>query len=330
MPITQIQFENFKALREATLILGRFALLVGPNGSGKSTALEALRLASQILGHGEQVSLSDARRLKSVGASAAPKLSVQIERDAAGRSNFEIAWSLDTGFTIDVHPGVRAIFARMREYSFDAGVMLQPAELDHRRELSKEGLGLAVVLDQIRDGYPERFEALNLEWSRWLPEYDRILFDSPGPGQRSIKLRTKQGQHAIPAGELSQGTILALGFLTLAYLPSVPTLISVEEPDRGIHPRLLRHIQDALYRLAYPENFGEERKPIQVVATTQSPYFLDLFRDHPEEVVIAQKTGLDATFERLSDRPDIDEILDSASLGDIWYSGVLGGVPVAP
>jgi predicted ATPase len=330
MPITQIQFENFKALRNATLNLGRFTLLVGPNGSGKSTALEALRLASQVFGSDAQVSPSDARRLKSVGASGAPKLGLQLERADAGRNNFEIAWKFDTAFHLDVNPVARALFAGMREYAFDARAMLQPARLEPGLELSKEGQGLAVVLDQLRDAYPERFEALNLEWSRWLPEYDRILFDTPGSGQRSIKLRTKEGEHHISAGELSQGTILALGFLTLAYLPSVPTLISVEEPDRGIHPRLLRHIQDALYRLAYPENFGEGRKAVQVVATTQSPYFLDLFRDHPEEVVIAQKTGLDATFERLSDRPDIDEILDSASLGDIWYSGVLGGVPVAP
>ena len=33
---------------------------------------------------------------------------------------------------------------------------------------------------------------------------------------------------------------------------------------------------------------GEKRPPIQVIATTHSPYLLDLYRDHPEEVVLAQ------------------------------------------
>ena len=64
-----------------------------------------------------------------------------------------------------------------------------------------------------------------------------------------------------------------------------------------------------------------------MIATTHSPYMVDLFRDHPEEIVIANKTGSEATFERLSDRPYLDEILGECSLGDAWYSGVLGGVP---
>ena len=84
---------------------------------------------------------------------------------------------------------------------------------------------------------------------------------------------------------------------------------------------------DALYRLAYPEGSGEKREPVQVIATTHNPYFLDLFREHPEEIVIAEKVGLEAKFSRLSDRKDLEEILADAPLSEVWYSGVLGGVP---
>lgn len=42
--ITSIHFKNFKALRDTTLKLGRFTLIVGPNGSGKSTAMQAIRV----------------------------------------------------------------------------------------------------------------------------------------------------------------------------------------------------------------------------------------------------------------------------------------------
>ncbi len=115
--------------------------------------------------------------------------------------------------------------------------------------------------------------------------------------------------------------------LTISYLPSPPPIVGIEEPDRGIHPRLLRDIRDALYRLAYPEDFGEKREPVQVIATTHSPYMLELFRDHPEEIVIAEKVGNEARFHRLADRPDIEEILQDTSLGEAWYSGILGGVP---
>ncbi len=101
----------------------------------------------------------------------------------------------------------------------------------------------------------------------------------------------------------------------------------LEEPDHGLHPRLLRDVRDALYRLAYPEGSQEKREPVQVIATTHNPYFLDLFREHPDEIVIAEKVGLEAKFSRLSDRTDLEEILGDAPLSEVWYSGVLGGVP---
>ena len=122
--------------------------------------------------------------------------------------------------------------------------------------------------------------------------------------------------------------MLALAFLTVAYLPQPPAIICFEEPEHGIHPRLLRNVQEAMYRLAYPESFGESRDSVQVIATTHSPFLLDLFRDHPEEVVIAERTAEGSTFRRLTDMPEADEIFKGQALGDLWFSGIFGGVPV--
>src|SRR5581483_1447783 len=44
--IESIRFKNFKVLRDTTLPLGRFTLIVGPNGSGKSTVFQALQAAN--------------------------------------------------------------------------------------------------------------------------------------------------------------------------------------------------------------------------------------------------------------------------------------------
>ena len=126
--------------------------------------------------------------------------------------------------------------------------------------------------------------------------------------------------------ELSQGTLYLLGLLALAFDPRPPRVLCIEEIDRGIHPRMLREVRDVLYRLAYPAA-GSGRAPVQVLTTSHSPYFIDLFREHPEEVIISQKAGRAARFERLSDRPDLPELLREGSLGDMWFSGILGGIP---
>lgn len=212
-------------------------------------------------------------------------------------------------------------------YALGSNNIAAPCKLEPGAKLKEDGSGLAAVLDQLRDDSPERFAMLNDELGRLVPEFDSIIFKTLQHGIRLFLLRQRHSQHTISSSDLSQGTLIALAILTLAYLPNPPSVVGLEEPDRGLHPRLLRDIRDALYRLSYPEKFGETRKPVQVIATTHSPFFLDLFRDHPEEIVIANKVGEEAKFERLSDRADINELLGDASLGDIWYSGILGGVP---
>lgn len=332
--IESIQFENFKALRDAKLSLGRFTLIVGPNGSGKSTALQALKTS-------HVPSSYQYEHLVHVSADAGPRHNplIRIAWDEPDKGfSTEALWLPDGRATLTHRPpGARMTpdiqnrlgnnLEKSRTYSLDANVIAQTVLLRKNMELGENGQALVGVLDRLRDLEPERFESLNDQLGRWIPEFDRVLFDTPSDGNRSMFLRTRSGHNRIAAGELSQGTLLALAMLTLAYLPDPAPFIGFEEPDRGIHPRLLRDVRDALYRLAYPENYGEDREPVQVVATTHSPYFVDLFKDHPEEVIIAEKTGQEAKFIRLVDLPNVDEILRDAHLGDTWYAGVLGGVP---
>jgi len=328
--IESIQFKNFKALKKTKLPLGQFTLIVGPNGSGKTTALQGIvSLWASPLSFDQ---------VRSVGVAQTQEVIVSASwREGEGVFDVTTRWAQHAGPS----NGIRAVtsgaagltqkvqerLSRIRFFSFDPNAIAQDVPLQPGVELQPNGQYLAVVLDRLRDQHPERFESLNEELHRWLPEFNRILFDTPSQGHRRLGLRTSEGGHRIGARELSQGTLIALALLTLAYLPEPPSVVCLEEPDHGLHPRLLRDVQDAMYRLAYPESSGEKRSAVQVIATTHNPYFLDLFREHPEEIVIAEKVGLEAKFSRLSDRTDLNEILGDAHLGDVWYSGVLGGVP---
>lgn len=335
--IEALEFKNYRVLKEARLPLGRFTLIVGPNGSGKSTALRAFEMVAHQGAFPSAGMLSadvrdDARAETEIIIHCGPPHSGVVARAIWSQghtptlvfrdaSDHELKAAQYSGWPL---------IKNARIYWFDAVAIAQPVRLQPNMELDCSGRNLAGVLDSIRDKHPERFEALNSELTRCMPEFDRILFDTPGEGTRSILLRTREGQRSIASADLSHGTLLALAILTLAHLPAPPPIICLEEPDSGIHPRLLREVRDALYRLCFPESFGEKRNPVQVIATTHSPYFLDLYREHPEEVVIAEKRGPYAYFERLADRPDINEILQDAHLGEVWYSGILGGVPSLP
>jgi predicted ATPase len=321
--ITQLKFHNFRILQDATLPLGRVTAIIGPNGSGKSTALEGIKLIASLQAPGVQNWLSVNLRGTQAG------VSIEItSSDPDGNAVFELHQQQHSpAFQAMIRDPIINVVRSARVFALDAVEIAKPCPLQKTLEVGLTGGNLPSVLTTLQDQFPERFEALNQELQRWMPEFDRILLDTVHPNHRAFMLRTVVGRHSVPANHLSQGNLIAVALLTLSHLPDPPSIIGLEEIDRGIHPRLLRDLQDAVNRLAYPEDCGDDRKAVQVVMTTHSPYLVDLFRDYPEDIVIAEKNGLTASFHRLVDMPHAEEILREAHLGDAWFSGVLGGVP---
>ena len=45
---------------------------------------------------------------------------------------------------------------------------------------------------------------------------------------------------------MSAGTLMALGLLTAVYQRSIPSLLTIEEPEEGIHPGAISVILDVL------------------------------------------------------------------------------------
>ena len=332
--IAGVHFQNFKALREASVRLEPFNLCLGPNGSGKTSLIQALLRLRTLAA--QPVAAGAARKTPRPGGAliefrfhppcadirvrlmcvAEPHLCDQLVVDHPPGPDGEAQWE-----------ALRGRLLTIRGYLFDHEAMAVPADSARGAELSANAGNLAAVLAARRAGAPEAMARLEEEFHRIMPEFSGLEFPARGPGRIGLALKTAEGGELIPAEDISQGALYLLAILTLSFDPRPPALICLEEADRGVHPRLLREVRDALYRLAYPKDCGLDRAPVQVVTTTHSPYLLDLFRDHPEEIVLASKRGPAATFERLSDRADLRELLREAHLGDLWYSGILGGVP---
>ena len=342
--IASVQFRHFKALRAASLRLEPFNLVVGPNGSGKTTLIQAFLKLRALAGQAAAAETPGPASAKGGGAAGGQRPGVVptiMFRFAAPDDGFEVQLSGRTEHSCDrlqvrFPPAagartrweeLRTDLAGIRVFLFDHYAMAGPVARSEGGELASNGRNLAAVLAGMREQQPEAFGRLQAEFCRALPDFAGIEPQPAGEGAVELALRLADGNALITPEDASQGALYALAILTLSFLPRKPTMLCLEETDRGVHPRLLREVRDALYRLSYPASFGEQRPAVQIVATTHSPFLLDLFRDHPEEIVIASKRGAAATFERLGDRPDVKEILREGSLGDLWYSGILGGVP---
>jgi predicted ATPase len=344
--VKAIHFQNFRVLRKAMLPLDRFALLIGPNGSGKTTAMLALQCLAQA-----SLALLNTSHLSGVSFDRLASVFARNDRTSPVEVSVEwsdvpwlMKWTLSReggqSFQPVDHMGQSPrgldptdlsthlkMLAGFQIFSLDSHSIAAPVGLEPRIQLGPGGENLAGVLDRLRDEAPETFRAFNDEVQRCLPDFDQILFETPSSGKRAFVLRSRQGGYKISAQDLSQGTLFLIAILAIAYGPEPLSIVCFEEPDRGIHPRLLPEIRDALYRLSHPELVGAQRQAIQVIVTTHSPYFLDVYRDHPEAIVVAEKTESGARFERLADREELAELLRDTHLGDAWYSGALGGVP---
>lgn len=332
--IAAVHFRSFKALRSAAVKLAPFNLVLGPNGSGKTSLIQALlRLRTLAM-------LPDTGPTKPAENAPGPRIEFQFMapyqdvRVALGCNADELVCNL-LEVAHPLGPAGEALWAELRPklqsiraYLFDHYAMAAPAKLAEGSQLTSNGGNLAAVLAHWQKIIPAAYEALQTEFLRLMPEFAGLVLktDATGGVELGATLRENGGEY-IPADSLSQGMLYLLAVLVLAFDPTPPAVVCLEEADRGMHPRSLREVRDALYRLSYPRDEGMERPPVQVIATTHSPYLLDLFKEHPEEVVLASKHGRAATFERLSDRTDIIELMKEAHLGDLWYSGILGGVP---
>jgi predicted ATPase len=130
--------------------------------------------------------------------------------------------------------------------------------------------------------------------------------------------------------EVSDGTMLILAFLTLQYQPQRPDVLAVEEPERGLHPYLVNQLIALLRRLSTGD-VGDGRT-MQVVLATQSAELLDYAR--PEEVRFLSRDRLTRAVDVYRIDPNSQDWQATfdvyrESLGSVWLSGGLGGVPGA-
>lgn len=185
-------------------------------------------------------------------------------------------------------------------------------------ELMPSGQNLAAVLDRLHGEEPSIRKRIEKEVSAVVPSITGIVTPTvDAEGNKVVGIA--EGDQVFKAEAISDGILLFLALSTVTQMGGGRALVCLEEPDKGIHPRRIKEILEQINRVAAAGS--------QFILTTHSPVLLNEFRDYPESVLILDRPGEWTRVQQLSSLPDVQTQLRDVSLGELWFSGVLGGVP---
>ncbi|GAB4577494.1 MAG: AAA family ATPase [Anaerolineales bacterium] len=149
--------------------------------------------------------------------------------------------------------------------------------------LAGDASNLSAFLYSLYRTRPNDLEAINDAIAEFieLPQSLLVEHDAERGGQtaRYQFIEKPFGEsHLIPPTNMSDGTIRLLTLLALLLGDRTVTLACLEEPDHGLHPRLMYYLADVL-RQTIVEVESEEinEHPLQFIITTHSPEFMDCF-----------------------------------------------------
>jgi len=117
--------------------------------------------------------------------------------------------------------------------------------------------------------------------------------------------------------QLSDGTLRALALITVLSQPTerLPRLISIDEPELGLHPAAIALIAELCRAIS---------RQTQIILSTQSTELLDHFL--ADEVVVVERVNGETQLHRLTTE-SLQDWLADYSLREIFAKGVVGGRP---
>ena len=336
--ITHVRIQNFRSFLDAEVDLQPFSLIVGANGSGKTNLLKFFAVIS---GNASIANLQGTI----TGGAAEPEspcilnnpgwvphqnrsdqpVGFQVRLNgtevtgsigAAGRGNILLSSSLPW-------QGKGLAIFNIDPEKVSAVETTVPAAT-----VKATGEGAAQVLDALKNGDREDlFEKIEENLRRYVPEVEKLSLRTVENGKKQIQVREKGLKLPVSATELSEGTRLILCILTILHQENPPPVILLEDIDRGMHPRLFEYVAPLMRDIA-------ERNKINILATTHNPYLVDCFQDYKDAVIIVEKKDGASTLTTLAKKIEgLDpEAMDPEDmpLGDLWYSGLIGGTPKTP
>lgn len=201
-----------------------------------------------------------------------------------------------------------------REWAFGRNTIFrEPQKADMRRNMLEEDFSnLGLFLNRLKTEFPAAKRSL-LKALQDL--YEGITDFEVNANGGTVQVFLHEGDFAIPATRLSDGTLRYLCLLAILCDPEPPPLICIEEPELGLHPDILPGLADLL-------RAASERT--QLIVTTHSDILVDAMTETPECVIVCEKHEGQTEMKRL-DAGELSVWLQKYRLGQLWIDGQLGG-----
>ncbi|RLD55398.1 MAG: chromosome segregation protein SMC, partial [Bacteroidetes bacterium] len=225
-------------------------------------------------------------------------------------------------------------FLKILIYQPDTNKLKLPGKLADEIHVENDAANMVSFLDNIRDQNPEILDRIKSDLNDCLDDFKDIRFmkvKNNGAFDKKIGLIDKRGK-IFWAEELSEGTLYFLALLSIIHQPNPPELLLLEEPEKGIHPRRIHEVMDFVFRMA-------EEKGIQIILTSHNTQLVDEFDDTPDSVFVFEMDNGETKIKNLLtdivqpgnkrlEEKGLPKIYDTKLLGEKWFQGFLGGVPV--
>ena len=266
------------------------------NGTEITEGFDRTKQKVQVQSH---VGIEERRRSIAVPRYLQDKLFLQVGFGSMGSfllSEFITGWRF---YDLDVKAA--------RHSCLDEG---QPILLD-------DGHNLAVILDRLRKDSSSREihgRILNL-MSVLIPGFERWRPARQYDGSLGYKIYEKGMAKALLPEMVSDGTIRLLSMLlALLYQPTKAALICIDEPERYLHPQVLKPIVEIM---------REVSEKTQLIVTTHSTELVKWLQ--PSEVLMVDKIDTVTHIVQAQNISMVDKFLEEFSLDELWLGGYLKG-----
>jgi predicted ATPase len=181
---------------------------------------------------------------------------------------------------------------------FNDQQLRQPALIEENPTLRDDGGNLGSVLHWLQTEYPAIFRAIEQQIRGIIPGFKGLAVRPSGAGRVTITWDEEGLVNPFSTADLSDGSLRLLLWLTLALTPKPPSLVCIDEPEVGMHPRTLPRIAALLKKLS---------TRTQVIVATHSSYFLAQFA--VTDVAVLRKQQGSVTCSRPADSAALIENL---------------------